>query len=197
VERESLEQFVPHYLTQDQKSGLQSALKAFPHKANYYDAFPQPGILQGDCFNYVPIRRHSDGVLSDVDCLVLSNTCDVDSANKRLYPASVVVTPLIALDAFRELLVKKGVHINAVDSHVAAIRQQAITNIFYLPSGGSFVGDRIARFDQCFSLSLQTFENAVSKGRRLASLSQLGFYILTFKVSLHFCRMHEGIARAT
>lgn len=197
MERESLEQFVPDYLTRDQKSSLLSALKAFPKKANYYDAFPKPGILQGDCFNYVPIRRLSDGTMSDVDCLVLSNTCDVDSSNKRLYPANVVVAPLIAVAAFRELLVKKGVDINAIDSHIGAIQQQAITNIFYLPQGGDFVGDRIARFDHCYSLPLQIFENAISKGRRLVSLSQLGFWVLTFKVSVHFCRMQEGISRAT
>ena len=194
---DSLEKHVPYYLTQDQKANLVGALRAFPEKTNYYASFPESGILQGDCFNGVPISRFGSGDVAAVDCVILSNTCDVDPSNKRPYPARIVVAPLIPLEGFRKLLESKSVASNQIESQIDAIKNQAITNVFYLPKGGELLSDRIARFDECYSLPMTVFTNAIESARRLASLSQIGFYLLTFKLSIHFCRMHEGIQRDT
>lgn len=101
----------------------------------------------------------------------------------------------MSLDAFAHRLNNAGISPERTERHVRDIKAQAVTNLFYLPKGGDLQGDQIARFDECYSLPMRDFKSATERSRRLASLSQLGFYLLTFKLSIHFCRMHEGIHR--
>jgi len=81
-----------------------------------------------------------------------------------------------------------------VENKLAAIREQKVTSLFYLPPGGRLDGEYIAVLDDIHSLPYSAF--ATRGGReKLFTLSQVGFYLFLFKLSVHFCRFHENVPR--
>lgn len=66
--------------------------------------------------------------------------------------------------------------------------------LFYLPKGGELEEDHVALIHDAHTLPLSSFQAQQSR-RKLFTLSQVGFYIFLFKLSVHFCRFHEKIHR--
>lgn len=53
----------------------------------------------------------------------------------------------------------------------------------------------MALLDDLHTMNLKKFED-ISERKKILTLSQIGFYIFLFKISVHFCRFHEAIERA-
>ncbi|MGL4230991.1 MAG: hypothetical protein ACRCWJ_06450 [Casimicrobium sp.] len=195
IDRDTIADYIPYYLTQDEKTELASVLRNWPNPIQYYLNSPENGVLQGDAWSRVPIRNYASGELGRVDVVVLSNTCDLDQSNLRLVPQRAIVAPLISVAKYRQLLSSRGADDKRIEDQCAAIRQQKPTNLFYLPAGGSLREESIIRFDDVHSVPTRDIGSGVNASERIASLSMVGFYLFVLKLSVHFCRMHERVNR--
>src|SRR5262249_980279 len=152
--------------------------------------------LQGDGWTKMEIIEFSSGARDKIKGLLLSNSCDIASANPRDFPPKIVFAPLVPLKAFADLLRQSPrLQSGQVEDKLTSIRKQRITSLFYLPQGGGLDADHIAILDDLHSIPLATF---LQEGERtkLFTLGQMGFYLFVFKLSIHFCRFHEGVVRS-
>jgi len=81
-----------------------------------------------------------------------------------------------------------------VEAKITSIRQQKTTNIFFLPAGGPLEEDHMVRFDEAQSMPVSAHTKSADR-EKLFTLSNTGFYMLIFKLSIHFCRLQEKIRR--
>lgn len=152
-------------------------------------------ILQGDVYDQVPcVMRGNDSlVLAPRRVLLVSNSCDAASENPRPLPLDLTVAPLLRLSRYRQMLIDKGVLQEKADASIEAIKRQEKTNVVYLPAGAGLEEEMVALLDKLQSLPSSDFERA--SPRRLAVLTQRGYWILLVKLAMHFSRPHEGVER--
>ncbi|MGS4991183.1 hypothetical protein ACVDG9_24680 [Roseibium sp. RP-7] len=197
---DDLKVHVPYYLSAEDKVTLIDELKAISQggQANYYlspyhDEF-KAEMLQGDGWSGFTFFVHQTKKLIDIKALVLSNSCDIDPENPRDIPTRVVYAPLVKLAAFEQLLSDSQLPKDKVASKIDSIRAQKTTNIFYLPAGGPLTDEYIVRLDESQSIPRSMLEEGGTT-EKLLTLSNTGFYMLIFKISIHFCRLHEKVNR--
>jgi len=197
INSESLSDQIPYYLTQSQKEWLVKALKDFQDNqgnTNYYFNAYHDELLQGDGWTKLQMRRFETGEKGTILGIILSNSCDVSSENKRDLPAKITFAPLVPLDRYVKLLESKGINSDQVQNKVKDIKKQAITSLFFLPAGGDLENDHIALLDELYSMSTKVFESDTAKSK-VFTLSLFGFYLFIFKISVHFCRFGEEVTR--
>lgn len=190
---------VPYYLTVDDQNALVSELKAFStgktpsYFLGDYDNAYKLDMLQGDGWQGFQLLLFESGERRSVRGMVLSNSCDIDPANKREVPSRVVFAPLVKLAAYKQLLDVSGIGPERVDAKIASIKSQKTTNIFYLPSESPLSEDYVVRLDELYSMPT----SAHNRQTKLFTLSMAGFYIFILKLSYHFCRLQENVNRNT
>lgn len=190
-----VEEFLPHYLTDDQKRSLADAMNSFDDRSNLYTSQFQGEMLQGDCWDGLPFYDYSSGKLASVKGVILSNSCDIDPANKRDEPIHLTYVPLLRLEPYLQRLAEAGFSKDKIKGKASAIRGQRVTNIIYFPSSQQGLSE------ECFAC-LDRVSSIPSGGyfpidgrRKIFTLNQFGHYLLSFKMSIHFCRLHEGVVR--
>ena len=194
---ESLQQQIPYYLTAEDRVVLVRELKAIASggSTNYvlseYNDLFRETMLQGDGWAGFQLFLFATGNRMSVRGLVLSNSCDVSTENIRDVPSKVVFAPLVKLSAFETMMRDNGINSDRLAEKVAAIRAQKTTNIFFIPAGGLLEEAHIVRFDEAHSMP--TAAHVESEEReKIFTLSNAGFYMLVFKLSVHFCRLQES-----
>lgn len=191
---ENLSKFLPYYLTEERKKGLLEALKNVPSR-RYYAKIPDPEPLQGDGWRALQVRRFEDGTRDGIKGIVLTNSCDIAGGNQRLSPVHLNFSPIISLDRYLDLLRASGVSEQRTTQHASDVRAQLVTHLFYLPADACIGPDHIAFLHDIHSIPMSAFARDSEKSR-LFSLSDIGFYLFAFKLSVHFCRLHENIDRS-
>jgi hypothetical protein len=191
---ESIREQIPYYLTQDQKDGLTKALRDFPADTNYYLHAYENELLQGDGWTKLQVRSFDTGEKKSILGIILSNTCDVAPENKRDFPAKIAFAPIIPLSAYVTLLYRSGINQDQVQNKVSSIREQRVTNIFFLPAGSGLQEDHIALLDDLHTMPAKIFELETEKSKSF-TLSLIGFYLFVLKLSVHFCRFHDKVPR--
>lgn len=201
LEKDELERYFPSYLTKAGKESILSGIRAFQNKENYglflsgISGSPKDTILQGDIcrgFSYYDFSK--EGLVENIAGIVISNSCDISTENKRNLPVNVVFCPLFSLKMYQKLLEDEGFDKNRVEGIISSIKNQNTTNILFLPESQFITQDAVVRLDMAYSISLNHLK-AKSGDYKICSLNQFGFYLLLFKLSVHFCRLHEGIER--
>ncbi|NNM60411.1 MAG: hypothetical protein HKM04_11445 [Legionellales bacterium] len=190
---ENIQKLLPPYLTQDKKEHLEKAIKSFPN-IEYFTRNYMSDILQGDIWNSLEVHDAQSSQKKLIKGILLSNSCDMDRANKRYAPILITFAPIIKLSDYSNFLKKYGPLAERVDDKICAIRNQHVSNIFYLPTHPTLEEEHIALLDDLHTIKLDSFEK-VKERQKLLTLSQIGFYVFLFKLSVHFCRFHEGIDR--
>lgn len=192
-----IESYLPAYLSQDAKKDLKEALENFAntHSGSFYTSLPcvKDELLQGDVWSSIPAYDYGDEKVRNTDVILLSNTCDMANEGSRLLPPNVTVAPVMKLEGYKKILLKqsKTKSEQDVEMHIDAIRDQKITHFFYLPDTGD--GEKVAHLNRAFTLPVALLKERT--GGNLATLNMLGFYVFIFKMSVHFCRLHEGVVR--
>jgi hypothetical protein len=150
--------------------------------------------LQGDGWRGLIIVRFEDGERRPVTGLVLSNSCDIAPENASGLPTNVVFAPLLALDRYADLLRAAGQTDQQVGSVLQAIRRQEVTSLFHLPAQAyGPPGENVAFFDDVHSHPAADFFGG--SRTRIFRLTLPAFYALLVKLSIHFCRLQEGLTR--
>lgn len=190
--------FLPKYLSEDQQKKLFDELKSYPEnmdKRFYSLALSAEKMLfQGDGFADVPMASYEDKSFRNVKGFLISNSCDSSLENKRIYSSYLSFAPLISLEKYKKALIEDGHDEMSVENHISTIKEQKVSTFFYLPSVDD-LNECFVRFDNIFSIpsSKEVIEGIFSK--RLFTLSNYGFYLLLFKLSVHFSRIQEKIER--
>ena len=195
---ENIELFLPRYLTEPTKNGLVDSLRQFPDNIDqrFYlgrDIADAP-ILQGDGIGSLTVCHIPSRRFYSAPCVVVSNSCDIDPNNSRHTSGSVCYAPIVKLDKYRLSLIASYGPSRAADI-VMSIRKQYITQYFYLPCGAGMTYEGIVPLDQVTNApNSPDFYDALRE-HRVFTLSQYGFYLFLFKLSVHFTRMGEGVDR--
>ncbi len=194
ITTESIQDQIPYYLTQEAKQNLVKELNNFSDKTNYFtNRYPQD-VLQGDGWSYLPVINFESGERKSIKGILLSNSCDIDPCNKRELPTKITFAPIIRLNQYEKLLITKIAEPERVSAKISSIRAQHITNLFYLPKGGALDDEYIALLSELHTIPYKIFIEQKCQ-KKLFTLSQIGFYLFLFKLSVHFCRFHENIDR--
>jgi len=197
---EEIKAFLPQYLTEDHQQRLISVLKSFPEKfrdgAYTEEQTVVEQLLQGDGVPDFPIVNLPSVVVKNGKALIISNSCDIATENKReIRPKRLSFCPIVDLTLYESALSEVGVSAQQIGSHVVEIKAQKISNIFYLPKAEKMSGDGIVFFDSLLSIDNAALDRNEIISKKLFTLSDAGWYFLLLKMSIHFTRMNEGVKR--
>ncbi len=196
---EELKKYLPKYLSEENYRNLLSELKSFPDNidARMYTSFLNNDILyQGDGIDNMPIIDLAKGSkdIKLVSALILSNTCDMDLSNIRMFPSSIMYAPIIKLSNYQSVLKQHCSDTDKVNNHILNLKQQKITQIMYLPATGK-MEESLVFLDRVYSIDNKYINRSNLKDIRFFSFSDYGFYLLVFKLSVHFSRIQEKVNR--
>lgn len=197
---ESLPKQLPYYLTADpDKKLLVQEIKALTDGARRGYVVPKnidrfaTDMIQGDGWRGFQFFSFSEGNKKNTQGIVLSNSCDISLENERALPSKVTFAILIKLSKLQERFENKGISADQITSKISAIRAQTVSNLFYIPADGHLDEEYVALLDDLHSMPLNLIKEPSEK---LFTLTMAGFYLFIFKLSVHFCRMHENINRS-
>jgi hypothetical protein len=186
--------YLPQYLSPARQADLWNELRSFPNNRSIYTTrVVEPDLLQGDGWRgFVAIDFHSSA-RKVVSGLVLSNSCDVSASNRRALTPNITFVPLTRLERYVGRLHAGGQTAEQSESVVTAIKRQEVTSLMFLPAQGDIMPDSVALFDDVRAQPLDHFR--AGERSLLFRLSDFGFYLFLFKLSIHFTRMLEGVER--
>ncbi len=199
MNQDDISTYLPKYLSPASFNDLKKEIAQFVagglNQTFYASNFRQPSNLyQGDGVKEVPFITVPNYAPKIIFAMVISNSCDCDPINSRLQTMSVVYCPIISLEKYIQILQQESIAEDRLVVHLQDLRNQRITNLFYLPAAPNLEEsivflDRMCNFDPG-KLSLQDMLD-----KRTFSLSNFGFYLLLFKISIHFSRFNEDVDR--
>jgi len=196
---DEIKKYLPKYLSREATEKLFQDLKDFPeniHNRLYGDILEsEKDVFQGDGLNDMPVINLPDPQVKNGYVLVLSNTCDISPDNKRIFSPRIMYCPIVRLSNFIKVLKKRLVSEERINQFVKDVKKQEISSIFYLPEGGQLDEEYIALFDNTNSCHIKVISNDKMPEQRLFSLSNYGFYLFLFKLSIHFTRIREAVER--
>lgn len=198
---DSLRQQIPYYLTAaPAQKALVADLKALIDgaKKGYfiptgYDGYTAE-MLQGDGWRGFQIFSFKSAKLNSAQGIVLSNSCDVSPENVRVLAPNVTFAPIVKLSKVVDRFLAHGLDGEKVASRLTDIKAQRVTNMFYLPADGPLEEDHVVLLDDLHSMPIEIHRKTAEK---LFTLSMAGFYLFVFKLSVHFCRLHENVDRTS
>lgn len=200
LDADHLREHLPSYLSAEDQKRLVAALQAISgggrqeYLLGSYENDFKELMLQGDGWRGFRAYDYEREIVVATRGLVLSNSCDLAPDNPRATPSRVTFAPLVKLAAYEELLQQSGIKPESIEDKISSIKAQKITNIFFLPAGGDLAEDYIVRLDEAQSMPIAVQEKSAER-EKLFTLSMVGFYMLVFKISVHFCRLQEGVPR--
>jgi hypothetical protein len=200
---EDIQKYLPEHLSLAETTEILREIDAqFPdvHPTRMYTTLhsAEKVIFQGDGLIGLLYVHFPDESNYPQNCMVLSNTCDVDPSNEKgILPPSICYAPILRLDKVRDMFLASGLwKKDQAESRLEAIRTQKMTATFYLPRGGNLEAESVVILDRichCDSNSVPREEVPV---RRLFTLSQIGAYLFYFKLSVHLLRMTDKVVRS-
>lgn len=191
---EKLADQIPYYLTREAGEGILKELENYSDKTQIFLSKDIDGILQGDGWRGFTLYDHEAGTTRNVRALIISNSCDIDSNNKRDIPAKVTFVPLIKLSKIEKIFRATSKSEESVAQKIRDIKSQKSTSFFFVPSQGVLDEDYVAWLSDIHSMPMQSFIKTTEK-QKIFSLNMTGFYLFLFKLSIHFCRFHEKVNR--
>jgi hypothetical protein len=197
---EDVQLYLPKYLTPDSEKALFEELKNFPQNIDgrlYTSRLKNElTIFQGDGIKELLVVNLPDTNVNPSPTMILSNTCDIDPNNQRLFKSRLVYAPIFNLKKYHNMLLTASSRDQAaIDQHVESIKRQRITQVFYLPKGGQLTNDSMVFLDRINNCDNSYISRDRIKELRLFTLSDYGLYLFLFKLSIHFTRIAEKIDR--
>jgi len=197
---EDISKFLPRYLSDDSTANLRKELELFTKgvisRSLYTNRLIQEKtIFQGDALEGMLVVKLPETKIQAAKAIILSNTCDIDLNNQRLFESMIVYAPIIDIGKYEQALINSKVSASKVRGHLTDIRQQIITQIFYLPAGGFLKKDGLVFLDRVCSCVNSSIDRSTITSKRLFTLSDFGHYLFLFKLSLHFTRLTSILDR--
>lgn len=172
--------------------------------SKFYAYYPDYAstIMQGDGIRYLKVISLPDEGIAISLGIVLSNTCDINLENERKFSARMVYAPVMILSAYEQLLKEaqgedpevndeKKFTDEQVDAHIDQIRQQKISQAFYLPAGKYLPEEALIFFDNICSCSNEAVSRDDLSSDRMFSLSAYGWHIFMEKIIHFFTKLSD------
>lgn len=193
--------YLPKYISPEATDSLLQDLNQFPENINsrlYSQSSQQrEQILQGDGLRNLPVISLPNNTIREIPVMIISNSCDNNPENVRMYSSRICYCPLIKLRTFQENLLNRGASRQAVEDMVRDIKNQNLAQVFYLPGGASLEEEYILFFNTIVSCDTNFIFRERKNEQKLFSLSDYGIYLFIFKLSIFLTRLNEGISRNT
>jgi hypothetical protein len=198
---DELKIYLPKYLSPGAENDLFEGLKQFSLAATgklYTRKLRETSIVyQGDGLSDILVFNLPETRSVKARALIVSNTCDIDSENVRMFDSRVCYTPIFKLAPYEAALRKRGeFKKDQIDGHVADIRRQRITQIFHLPQENELDAESFVFLDRLISMPSNSIPPDF-RTSRLFTLSDFGCYLFLFKLSLHFTRINDKVERGS
>ena len=149
---EEIQKYLPQYLSSTDQDQLFLDIRKFPNNIDYrfYSAplTQDENIYQGDGINELLVINLPSNELKFIPSMILSNTCDIDQDNKRLFSSRALYSPIFQLDKYRNSLISDYVStdelpMQSIEDHIDTIKRQEVTQILYLPVGCGLMNESI------------------------------------------------------
>jgi hypothetical protein len=199
ISLEDIRNYLPSFLSQGSEQAFLEEIRVFLSQNSkqpfYTSALSRETILfQGDGLEGMLVINLPDVTIKRAPAMLLSNTCDVHSDNKRLFSSCLTYAPIFSLDKYLYTL-RTHYDDARVKAHEDAIRNQLITQIFFLPNGARLGGDCLVFLDRAMSASSGSVNREKLSDLRLFTLSDFGAWLFALKLSIHFCRIRDRVDR--
>ncbi len=174
---------------------LYAQLSRLDQNFEFYSAIEFDFLLQGDVLSGVSHYAFlPDGSVrvAKARVMLLSNTCDMSSENVRHDEVMVSVAPIMRVSRWMDSLRDRGIKPAQIEDKAKAARLQRLTNVVYLPAAGD-IEESFVLLDKIQSIPISLLPNL--QEARTAVLSQAGQWMLVTKLSMHFSRQLERVAR--
>lgn len=198
---DEIKKYLPQYLSDAELNHLKDELAKFPTDGTKDTIYTMAlngadFLLQGDGIGKMPYLNFPNVDVRSLNAILLSNTCDMSTENKRMNPCRIMYAPILNFEKYADKL-RESFPEQRVTNHLKDVKAQLISQMLYLPKGGKMDYDGIVFFDRAISLPLT--EDIVKNmcGNKLFTLSNFGLYLFLFKLSVHFTRIQERIDRTT
>ena len=202
---EEIKKYLPHYLSAESNSKLFEDLRKFPN--NLDDRFyswrltKSESYYQGDGVKQLLVMNLPELKPGKLPSIILSNSCDIDPTNRRLFESRISYAPIFQLEKYKNALIKDhvdtGVYkIDVINNHIKNVVKQLTTQILYLPKGCGLENDSIVFLDRINNCPIEELNRCGEGSCKLFTLSNYGFYVFLIKISIHFNRIQEGIDRS-
>jgi hypothetical protein len=198
---EDFKTYLPKYLSTDAQTKLFAELSQFPNNIDsriYTTRLrDEPTIYQGDGLASLWVADLPSERIGKARVMVLSNTCDITPDNRYLLGPRLLYCPIVTVSKLAALLRASPNLATGFDleSYLRTVRQQEISSMFYLPKNELLGEEAIALLDRINNCDAQAADLEELLKNRLFTLSDYGFYLFLFKLSLHLTRIREGVAR--
>ena len=198
---EDLKTYLPKYLSDDAQKNLFADLSQFPGNIDgrlyTMRLLNEMTIFQGDGLASLWVADLPNEKIGKARVMVLSNTCDIAPDNKCLLGPRILYCPIISFPKYENLIRAQanGLPDFNPSGHCDAIRRQHNSSMFYLPKNDKLGEDAIAMLDRINNCDAQAVDLRDLVTNRLFTLSDYGFYLFLFKLSLHLTRIREGVSR--
>ena len=133
---EDIKRYLPQYLSDTDLGQLKEELAKFTeygtkdtiytialNGANYF--------LQGDGINKMPYLNFPNTDVHLVDAILMSNTCDMSTENKRLNKCRIMYAPIIRYDKYAAMLEKSSISATRIVNHLEDISSEGFPNIIF------------------------------------------------------------------
>lgn len=206
---------VPKYLTPELKEDLYNSVKDnFPSSIDpnlvYRNLEDEEIYYQGDGVIDIPFSElnieNGSFDLAYISGVIISNTCDISIENKRLDVPKVQLAGVFTVYEYIQQLEKDEVNKDRITSFLKDLKSNRISNLFYLPEkkveGKTVLEESFVRFDLNVTFTSKFLngdkynKNYSPVGDRIFSFSDYVFYIFLIKLSIHYCRLREGVFRS-
>lgn len=203
MNQDSIEIYLPKFLSEESYKKLLEGLENFPNNIDnriYSDNLRDTNLLyQGDGLREMMVVNLPSTEHKKVNCIVLSNTCDIDPSNKRYHPVQISYSPIFKLNNYKEKLLLDNVDSSqGIEDHINAIKRQAVSQILFLPGIESVMEDSIVFLDRTLNYPRGLISDDEIQKNRLFVLSDYGAYgayLFILKLSIHFTRIQDNVDR--
>lgn len=197
---DDLKIYLPKFLSSESERGLYEGLKGFPENMDMriYTNFLENEkiVFQGDGLKDLLVINLPDPKINPSPGMILSNTCDIDTENRRNFPANVVYAPIFNLMKYERMISSSsGKTQEQIDQHIHSIKRQEITQIFYLPPYSDRLEESLVFLDRLNNVPVKMIDRQNLKHQRLFTLSDYGSYLFLLKLSIHFTRIQDEVER--
>ncbi|PIU55406.1 MAG: hypothetical protein COS89_07485, partial [Deltaproteobacteria bacterium CG07_land_8_20_14_0_80_38_7] len=170
---EEIKLYLPKYLSPTAEENLFEALREYPENidsSKLYSNMDKEIIYQGDGLKNLLFIKLPEESIRMVNSMIVTNTCDNNMSNPRLFKTCVCYTPIISLKKYISVLNTEIKDLKRIAQHVSNLKKQKITQIFFLPEGGNIKEDSFVFLDRIVSCDVNYIYEKKIQENRLFSL---------------------------
>jgi hypothetical protein len=190
--------YLPKYLSQEATVSLFKELESFPDNIDgrmyTIKLRNEQTIFQGDGLSELWVSDLPSHNVGRSRVMVLSNTCDTSTENRRILGPRILYCPIIRMTEYASRY--RTANANNAEEHLSALRRQEITTMMYLPENENLGGEAVALLDRVNNCDAQQLDLSTLFQTRLFTLGDYGHYLFVFKISIHFTRIREDVRRS-